>query len=434
MTRTTPDGFVGWTMPAPPGTLTAFEELRAYLSLPTKPAWFSRDFAEALLAEWTATEAENADLRARLGELRPAGFEYGYGPDAATVRMCGTSKAAYGCAADDGVNVYVMPRYLGPWTPAEGANSQPSSDNEPPPARTITLVDVFLRVTGLTPAEAGRLLGVSANAIAAWSRGARMNEAHRDRLDDLNSRAQLVPSKTFYGRRNAIFAARDGQPSIYDQWLAESWTPPVEPDGEAAYFEAGVHDTPGLATGGYVSNAAPALDAGCTFPMPSRAHLEASVRVLDLEEFHELAEDAIEGNLISWEAEGWHEWPLTWQERFGWMGHPRVEGTNNCATCSRYVACSLKMFANMIAVTAAKKLADRLGVGIRTEPADGSHIARVEPAREIQDGRVHLHRRTPEEARAWLAEHRAEQIARGIPAEILDHMIEDTYTPKEPTP
>jgi hypothetical protein len=60
-------------------------------------------------------EAERDDLRARLDGLRPAGFEYGYGPDAATVSLCGTSVAAYDCAREDGVNVYVMDRYLGPW-------------------------------------------------------------------------------------------------------------------------------------------------------------------------------------------------------------------------------------------------------------------------------------------------------------------------------
>jgi hypothetical protein len=73
-----------------------------------------------------SAEAARDDLRARLEGLRPAGFEYGYGPDATAVSLCGTSTAAYGCAREDGVNVYVMDRYLGPWraVAADGASGE----------------------------------------------------------------------------------------------------------------------------------------------------------------------------------------------------------------------------------------------------------------------------------------------------------------------
>lgn len=172
-------------------------------------------------------------------------------------------------------------------------------------ARTMTLVAVFLRVTGFTHAETGRLLGVSGNAVAAWERGARMNQAHRDRLEDLNGRAQLVLSKTFYGRREAIFAPRDGKPCIYDEWLAEGWTLPIDADGESAYFEAGepeyrfvqpdgsvsefdvhngpcdcqrqmrVGDGPWLAAGGWVgADAAPLEPRPAAFTLPPREALE----------------------------------------------------------------------------------------------------------------------------------------------------------------
>lgn len=104
--------------------------------------------------------------------------------------------------------------------------------------KSSMLIGVFLRVSGLTPAEAGRLFGVSANAVNAWNVGARMNAAHFARLDDLNGRAQRVESTTFYHRRAPIMTPRDGQPSIYQQWLAEAQTPPVDPSDEPAYFES----------------------------------------------------------------------------------------------------------------------------------------------------------------------------------------------------
>jgi hypothetical protein len=124
----------------------------------------------------------------------------------------------------------------------EGSNSSASavraSEAGPKRAKSSMSMGVFLRISGLTPAEAGRLLGVSANAVNAWSRGASMNAAHFARLDELNGLAQKVKSTTFYNRRASIMMPCDGQPSIYDQWLAEAWTPPLEPPGEPAYFKA----------------------------------------------------------------------------------------------------------------------------------------------------------------------------------------------------
>jgi hypothetical protein len=52
---------------------------------------------------------------------------------------------------------------------------------------------------------------------------------------------------------------------------------------------------------------------------------------------------------------------------------------------------------------------------------------RADVEQQAGDGRVRLTRRTPEESRAYLIEHRDEQIAQGVPAEVIDALIAATH-------
>lgn len=78
-----------------------------------------------------------------------------------------------------------------------------------------------------------------------------------------------------------------------------------------------------------------------------------------------------------------------------------------------------------------------VGGPVQTQPLLEGGCVFPMPSREHLEqmaGRVEvrLRRRTPDEARAWLLEHRDKYIAQGIPAEILDRMIDDTYDQEQP--
>lgn len=57
--------------------------------------------------------------------------------------------------------------------------------------------------------------------------------------------------------------------------------------------------------------------------------------------------------------------------------------------------------------------------------------AALEVAATRADGAVHPRKRTPGQMRAWLAEHRDEHIAQGVPAEWLDRLVAGTYEHEE---
>lgn len=89
--------------------------------------------------------------------------------------------------------------------------------------------------------------------------------------------------------------------------------------------------------------------------------------MIDLEVLYDLATDAAEGPYLTREGDGgWEQHRWSWEKWFARLGHPRANGA--CTACGRGAGCALKGFADLVAVTAAKALCDRLGIAI-VDPA-----------------------------------------------------------------